>query len=474
MSKYVKYISSSHYGTSPLKGDRYGYFVELLRSCLCTGFNANDSIISIETIDLINKKISITFNDPHTYSVDQTLLIENIQDFQFNGEYKIIEIIDAVTIITKRCDGIALTTSYSGASGIAYCKVAPLGFIEAFTSGNISAFTTDEEKAYFVVNDTKPDTWNIVNDYSQLINPLVWMTDKLDNLDSPGKYIVPYLASQPTWYKQQNFQAQFNGQNGLSGNFQRNGLWQMITAGICSASGNNNTDRQLNNSWTLIGNGRLFYFIPSVYNTTVNDKKTFIYGFGKINNESTNENLNYILIAQSARYNSDFYNYIQINNNAQSIPLSNVSNPNLSQMCDTDVGNVRAAVLKYKNKSLAITFHPTKSPIAVSNDTNMVYVSGNKNAQYPDSVNYRYIISNMYVSTDKGHLLGKLSGFMWTYNPDYNIHYNGAIISYNSINGSGSKKYYVINDNFHNCYSDSTERFVYNISLNDEDWSNYD
>ena len=94
MSKYVKYISSSHYGTPPLKGDRYGYFVELLRSCLCNGFNANDSIISIETIDLINKKISITFNDPHTYSVDQTLLIENIQDFQFNGEYKIIEIID--------------------------------------------------------------------------------------------------------------------------------------------------------------------------------------------------------------------------------------------------------------------------------------------------------------------------------------------------------------------------------------------
>ena len=90
MSKYVKYISSSHYGAPPLKGDRYGYFVELLRSCLCTGFNANDSIISIETIDLINKKISITFNDPHTYSVDQTLLIENIQDFQFNGEYEII------------------------------------------------------------------------------------------------------------------------------------------------------------------------------------------------------------------------------------------------------------------------------------------------------------------------------------------------------------------------------------------------
>ena len=55
MSKYVKYISSSHYGAPPLKGDRYGYFVELLRSCLCTGFNANDSIISIETIDELKK-----------------------------------------------------------------------------------------------------------------------------------------------------------------------------------------------------------------------------------------------------------------------------------------------------------------------------------------------------------------------------------------------------------------------------------
>ena len=473
MSKYVKYISSSHYGTPPLKGDRYGYFVELLRSCLCTGFNANHSIISIETIDLINKKISITFNDPHTYSVDQTLLIENIQDFQFNGEYKIIEIIDAVTIITKRCDGIALTTSYSGAPGIAYCKVAPLGFIEAFTSGNISAFTTDEEKAYFVVNDTKPDTWNIVNDYSQLINPLVWMTDKLDNLDSPGKYIVPYLASQPTWYKQQNFQAQFNGQNGLSGNFQRNGLWQMITAGICSASGNNNTDRQLNNSWTLIGNGRLFYFIPSVYNASTTVKKTFIYGFGKINNETTNENLNYILIAQSARYNLDFYNYQQINNNPQSIPLSNVSNYNYAQMCNTDVGNVRAAALKYKNKSVSIVFHPTKSPIKINSSSDF-YISGNTYIPYPDPINYRYIISNIYVSAEKGYLLGKLSGFMWTYNIDEHIHYNNAIISYNSINGGSSKKYYVINDDFSINNSNDTVRFVYNISLNDEDWSNYD
>ena len=93
---------------------------------------------------------------------------------------------------------------------------------------------------------------------------------------------------------------------------------------------------------------------------------------------------------------------------------------------------------------------------------------------YSTYIVQKYIISNIYVSAEKGYLLGKLSGFMWTYNIDEHIHYNNAIISYNSISNGDSKKYYVINDDFSINNSNDTVRFVYNISLNDEDWSNYD
>ena len=50
MSKYVKYISSDHFGSPELKGDRWGYCVELLRTCLVTGFNERTDLVKFEVL----------------------------------------------------------------------------------------------------------------------------------------------------------------------------------------------------------------------------------------------------------------------------------------------------------------------------------------------------------------------------------------------------------------------------------------
>ena len=61
MSKYVKYISSDHFGSPELKGDRWGYCVELLRTCLVTGFNERTDLVNFEV--LTPETVKYTFTD---------------------------------------------------------------------------------------------------------------------------------------------------------------------------------------------------------------------------------------------------------------------------------------------------------------------------------------------------------------------------------------------------------------------------
>lgn len=63
MSKYVKYVSSDHYGAPEMKGDRFGYLVEMLRTVLCTGFNEHGDVISVEVVG--NMRFKAKFMTEH-------------------------------------------------------------------------------------------------------------------------------------------------------------------------------------------------------------------------------------------------------------------------------------------------------------------------------------------------------------------------------------------------------------------------
>lgn len=90
MSKHVKYISSEHYGAPQLLGDQWGYGVEMLRKCLCEGFNERIDITDIEVLD--KEHVKITYVSPHRYVAYQTIAVKGTDLFELNNEYFIEDV----------------------------------------------------------------------------------------------------------------------------------------------------------------------------------------------------------------------------------------------------------------------------------------------------------------------------------------------------------------------------------------------
>src|SRR5690606_14906680 len=99
----------------------------------------------------------------------QTIAISNASQYELNTDY-FIERVDVASVYARPLADLTSIIGLKANNLIgASCKVAPLGFIEKFRDGNKSAFTTDEEKSYFVIDDTKPDNWDATGSFTQII-----------------------------------------------------------------------------------------------------------------------------------------------------------------------------------------------------------------------------------------------------------------------------------------------------------------
>ena len=249
MSKNVKYISSDHFGAPVMKGDRWGYCVEMLRICLCEGFNERTDVTDIEVIDL--KNIKITFQTAHNYAIHQTIAMSGTTLIELNDEFFITKV-DGLSIYVKPYNDIANIVGQVlfGLSTVK-TKVAPLGFIEKFRDNNKSAFTTDEEEAFFVIDDNQPAGWWNGTGNSPIITPIVYMTDNLIDINTPGRYIAPYDIANPTWYSAREY----------TDTVVKMGLANFISyLVVTNNTGNNAIARVKPLKYTIIGNGRIFYF----------------------------------------------------------------------------------------------------------------------------------------------------------------------------------------------------------------------
>lgn len=466
MSINVKYISSSHTNAPQLLGDNYGYLVQLLRVCLCEGFNVNTDVDTIEV--LTSNTMRVTYLSNHGYISNQTISIAGAGDASLNGE-KLVLSYDALSVTVKSYIDLSniLGNTYSALTGVS-SKVAPLGFIEKFSSGNISAFSTDEDGPCLVVDDTRPALWEEETPLTQMIAPLVWMTDSLYTLSEPGKMIVPYMSDMPTRYKDRDYSASFAGSNGLSMDKQRNGIWNIISYGTKSIDGNNSVERLEPEKWELIGNGRLFYLIIKVHDRSPSSTKTFISAFGKINSEQNLNEFNYILISNPLVYNMDF-----INSNNTSYPKSINNSESNGLFPKIDIGETNSGVINVDGSPKSIVFHTNRLMTTDNNGSNVLCSGASYAYNYPDAKNNKYYVSSVYCSAigTSWYPLGKVSGLKWVNNGNPIFHKNGIVMDF--IENAQTKKYYIINDVFI-ITKDHETRNIYNISLENEDWYNYD
>ncbi len=457
MSRNVKVITSDHFGAPQLLGDRWGYCVEMLRACLCEGFNERTDITELEMVE--NTKIKITYATPHNYVKNQTIKISGAQVPSYNDEFRVTEFSELV-VFAESYGNINnyighIISSLTGAKSI----VAPLGFIEKFKEGSKSAFTTDEEEAFFVIDDEKPAYWNGAATNTLCIAPLVYMTDKMTDINTDGKYIVPYLSSNPTWYKLKSY---------MDGANQKNGLWNFVSFGAQSTNGNTAAHRQIPAPYTIIGNGRMFYFLPELFSVSTVSVTNPIYGFGKINNDLSND-LNYMLIAK-------YRDVLSLTSTAgASIYVTQNRSHSLFRDflpwsgANIDIGNTTKGILSIKNASRKAI---TDRQMFEYGTTNYELSGGITQTNYPDLSTYNYYIMPAQVMTEVGYA-GKMAGMFFVANASSLIHTNKKILDY-KYNGMRKKLYFMVGGYNQGNSSGATVSQTYNISLNNEDWYNYD
>lgn len=464
MSKYVKYITNTHHGAPQLKGDRWGYCVELLRTCLVTGFNERTDLVKFEV--LTPETVKFTFTTDHMYVDNQTIKISGLSFPELNTDFFILSYTAKEVTVKSYVDLTALVGQVQSVT--AKSIVAPLGFIEKFKDGNRSAFTTDEEEAFFYIDDTMPSNFNNSAN-NQAPAPLVYMTDKMSDIDTDvGKYIFPYDDTNPTKYKLRGYS---------EGTYPMNGLMNFFT----HLGGDVNV-KTVPINYTLVGNGRMFYFIPESSTAYYN-----IYNFGKF--EASNKiktRYPYTLTANNtyARSAVGVYAATNVNNYKPPTNFFKIGTPyNPRNTAGVDGKNLMSGILiNYNKKSASVFFTPysglTSSWSTMDSDSSGVNVSGciiNKTLFNPDNYNRKYYISRMVINDFYGNV-GYLSGLMFVYNGNLLTSKNGTVSQYKFNNKS---KFLVnINSRYKMHYNSTSTGYeidtLYNISLDYEDWRNYE
>lgn len=462
MTKYVKYISSDHYGAPQMKGDRWGYCVEMLRACLVTGFNERTDLIKFEV--LTPETIKFTFGSNHMYVENQTIKVSDISYPELNGD----------ALILSKTNTEVTVKSYNDLTGLvgqvqtvtAKARVAPLGFIEKFKDVNRSVFTTDEEKAYLYIDDTKPDNWSDTGTYTLLICPLVYMTDKMTDIDTPGKYIYPYTSSGPNDYKRRGWTD--------SSNRARNGLMQFLSYGMSNANGNTVAQRATPISWTIIGNGRMFYFLPALY---FNSSYYYpIFGFGKYESSNTIRDIPYVLLGNgycASTNAAGVYYYNRLIAGSFKAFTTNTGSLSMSEFISYDnTGRSNNAVLKSDNRTRELYFSPGYYPTSSLSDTTGLISGSNPVYQYPDTNTSKFITSRIRMNTSSKDL-GKMSGLLWIFTGAPINFVHGTIYKYKT-NSKDKLLYCYNNDLGQTINSTAYTKFIYMISLDYTEWKNYE
>lgn len=429
-----------------------------MRTCLVTGFNERTDLVEFEV--LTPETVKYTFTDNHNYTENQTIKISGTAFQELNDDSFILST-TAKEVIVKSYNDL---TGLVGQSNPVTAKsiVSPLGFIEKFKDENRSVFTTDEERAYFYIDDTKPDNWDATGTYTQLICPIVYMTDRMTDIDTAGKYIFPFDMSQPLQYK---------ARGNVVGGMQRNGIMNFISYGIKSTSGNTSAQRIIPEKWTLIGNGRLFFFIPQLTERANLFEHFFV--FGRYNSSNSVRDNPYLLSGNiyvngtSAIQGAYYFDRL----NKPRAFTDNVSSTEGVYLTTAPYGKCFNGILSADNKVSEVLF----SAGNYNNEsiTGSGRVSGASTIlQYPDKNTNKFMLNQIRMSnTNKS--LGFLPGLMWVYNGSLILNNNRIVYKYKQNNKD--KYFYCINSTFLNItYSAGTAQFIYMLSLDYKEWNNYE
>ncbi|WP_151730425.1 hypothetical protein [Acinetobacter junii] len=219
-----------------------------------------------------------TFGMVHNLIKHQVIRISGATQAEFNGDFKIKQIVDTNTI-TFELNTAATVTS---ATGTINCLLAPLGFEKPFSSttalgGGRAAYRSKDQslpnRPFLRVVDERISSYS--NDYAKYAK--VGIVENMTDINTMTGVQAPYIASAPT----RNWNPTGSGANIKNGWAK----WYYCSVGEHNADSTNLADYSITaGNWLVVGTDTGFYIMNSVNNDMSipeSEKKlAYCYGFG--------------------------------------------------------------------------------------------------------------------------------------------------------------------------------------------------
>ncbi len=271
--KTVKFFTSKN-NNAPQLLNVQGSMLALLDACLVSGIQVG----TVASLTASGTTATATFGMVHNLMKHQVIRISGATQAEFNGGFKIKQIVDTNTITFE----LNTTATVTSATGTINCLLAPLGFEKPFSSttalgGGRAAFRSKDEslpnRPFLRVVDERIASYS--NNYAKYAK--VGIVENMTGIDTMTGVQAPYIASAPT----RNWNPTGSGVNIKNGWAK----WYYCSAGEYNVDSTNLADFSITaGNWLVVGTDTGFYIMNSVNNDSsiTEDERNlaYCYGFG--------------------------------------------------------------------------------------------------------------------------------------------------------------------------------------------------
>ena len=246
----------------------------LLDACLVSGIQVG----TVGSLTASGTTATATFGMTHNLMKHQVIRISGANQAEFNGDFKIKQIVDTNTITFE----LNTTATATSATGTISCMLAPLGFEKPFSSttalgGGRAAFRSKDEslpnRPFLRVVDERISSYS--NNYAKYAK--VGIVENMTNINTMTGVQAPYIAAAPTR----------NWNPTGSGSSIKNGWakWYYCSVGEYYVDSTSLADYSIAaGNWLVVGTDTGFYIMNSVNNdmNIPEDERNlaYCYGFG--------------------------------------------------------------------------------------------------------------------------------------------------------------------------------------------------
>lgn len=271
--KTVKFFTSKN-NNAPQLLNVQGSMLTLLDACLVSGIQVG----AVASLTASGTTATATFGMVHNLMKHQVIRISGANQGEFNGDFKIKQIVDTNTITFE----LNTAATVTNATGTINCLLAPLDFEKPFSSttalgGGRAAFRSKDEslpnRPFLRVVDERISNYS--NNYAKYAK--VGIVENMTGIDTMTGVQAPYIASAPT----RNWNPTGSGLNIKNGWAK----WYYCSAGESNTDSTNLADFSITaGNWLVVGTDTGFYIMNSVNNDAnalEGEKKlAYCYGFG--------------------------------------------------------------------------------------------------------------------------------------------------------------------------------------------------